>query len=529
MNAMCRPCLCVVVVIGCVAAQAEEKSSPKRSEYDEWVRQHTIEARTQGFLKGPDATEEVQVPIKVVITAVYGEEDPANTRSGFVDTIYISIDGRIRFVNVNSEGTQAWWGSIPKEGQARFDGVLSKLPAGSSHLPPHDRRIAFQVIEGNHPRVRVYDRANAPEEALEILRLARIEPFGPEIEPWMPEFKAEGEVQVHPFTNYHQFILTPNGLLLSASDKGLRLVDPITHKILKDIPVPETITMSPEEIRLSPDGSLAAFAGGSWCHVLEHRTWQLLPRFEGPPGVARYAPRFTADGRFLLLHCSGYDEKTMMRQVTLRAYDTKSGEDKGQLPGLPDGVLDYVEGTSGKHAVILLKKKTLGLRDIAGHRDYAKLAERIETCKVAFSPDESMVAIATERQRDDGNWPFYRVRIWNTATGKLEQELQPTGHHAVEGLQWTPDARFVFAATRASSPDDYTVQIWGSRSGRLRAVMSTMLCMPLGGVSMLPDGRHLAVSGSDAGRIVMRVWDFADALKQIRTFEDSLAAPKAGK
>ena len=49
------------------------------------------------------------------------------------------------------------------------------------------------------------------------------------------------------------------------------------------------------------------------------------------------------------------------------------------------------------------------------------------------------------------------------------------------------------------------------------------------GVVMLPDGRHIAAGGAGEKGYVIRFWDLAAALKQIRAFEDSLAGPKAGK
>ena len=507
---------------------ADAKPSRAAAEYDEWVKRFTIESRTAGFLQEPDATKEVQVPIKLVITVVYGDEGPAITRSQGVDTVYISVDGNVRFVNVNSEGTQVWWGSIPKKDQTRLDQLLSRLPDGDSRLPPRDRRVALQVIEGGRIRVRVHDRANAPDEVLEIFRFTRCYDGSNGmvvIEPWMPEFKLEGKVRLHDFAHCHQLALTPGGILLSVADNSpARLLDAVTHKFSKDIPV--SFRLDPEEIRFSPDGSLAAFSGGCGCHVLDTKTWQVLAQFE-ESGVARSSPRFTADGRFLILHCY-YNGRKASR---LRAYDIQSGESRGISIGLPMGALDYVEARSGKRAVILLKDKTVALWDVARRRDYAKLAEHVESCKVAFSPDESIVAIATERQRDDGNWPFYRIRIWKTDAGKLEHELRPAGYtavrtvEAVEGLQWTPDARFVFAATRWSSPDDYTVHIWGGRSGRLRGTLGTGLCRPLGGVVMLPDGRHVVVSGSDGDGIFVRFWDFGEVLKQVRIFEDSPSKP----
>jgi hypothetical protein len=47
---------------------------------------------------------------------------------------------------------------------------------------------------------------------------------------------------------------------------------------------------------------------------------------------------------------------------------------------------------------------------------------------------------------------------------------------------------------------------------------------------MLRDRSHVAAGGAgDRGSAVIRFWDLAAALKQIRTLDDSLAGPKAGK
>jgi hypothetical protein len=45
------------------------------------------------------------------------------------------------------------------------------------------------------------------------------------------------------------------------------------------------------------------------------------------------------------------------------------------------------------------------------------------------------------------------------------------------------------------------------------------------GSVMLPDGCHLAIGGTAFDTAVIRFWDFASVLKQLRAFEDSLAKP----
>ncbi len=542
MNAMCRSCLCVVVVIGCISfAVAEEKPGPKRSEYDRFIQPYTAKVES-GWFPGPKGGfDRVEVPLKLIVTAIVDDEPRAHAREPDFSRecrfgCQVASDGRVYHFSYEPFASKGGgYPTIPDADRKRLDKLLLKLPDDGARLPPFDRRVVLQVPEGDHSRARVYDRANAPDEVLEILRLTESG-----IGPWVPEFKPESTVRLHDFQHGLHTVLTPAGLLVSvASNTPFIVVDPTAHKLLKEIPVPDTSATpvrwySPDDLKLSPDGSLAAVISFVNCWVFDTRTWQPVRRIAGGiPGKAGYcfsSPRFTADGRSLLLRRYDYDDKI----TTLVAYDTTTWESRGKLAGMPDGVRDYVESRTGKHAVILLKNRELEVRALwnpAGHR-YAKLAERVESYKVAFSPDESMVAIATERQHDEGYWPSYRVRVWKTDTGQLVNELYPSHLatcNAVDGLQWTADAKFVFAATRAVSPDDYAIDVWGAGSGRLRGTLNTGVCMPLGVVVVLPDGRQLAVSGSDSSGLVIRFWDLAAALKQIRAFEDSLAAPKAGK
>jgi hypothetical protein len=488
------------------------------------VKSHTIETRTESFLEVRQAgtTTEVKVPLKLVMTAVYGDEDPSNPWRQATCYIYVSVDHRVRYVTVSSHDIRGGWGSIPKEDQKRLDQLLSKLPDDGSRLPPPDRRVALQIVAPDRTKVRVYDRANAPDAVLDILRLTRSG-----IGPWVPVLKPEGEVQLPRHTYHHQILVTPNGFLLSATDDRLTFLDPISHRTLKETNPVQEGPFIPEELQLSPGRRFAAFAGEGWCRVLDATTWEDLPRFADAGNIGRSCPRFTADGRFLLVRCHDSTNDS----VTLQAYDTTTGQKKGKLFGLPDGTMDYMEASSGKSAVILTKEKRLGLWDISRRREYAKLAEGVQNCMVVFSPDGSAVAVATQSPPNALLGPRgYRIRIWKTDTGTLMHELYPTEAEDVQGLQWTADARFVFAAMRWPSPDDYTVNIWSVQSGRWRGILAASLFRPIGGVVMLPDARHLAVSGFDQKMVVVvRFWDFAAVMKQIRTFEDSLAAPKAGK
>ncbi len=133
---------------------------------------------------------------------------------------------------------------------------------------------------------------------------------------------------------------------------------------------------------------------------------------------------------------------------------------------------------------------------------------------------------------------IYRIRIWNMATGELVHALYPFEQDTCEdvvGLQWTADSQYILAATKtdlASTGDEHSINIWNARSGRHRVNLIDGLS-PAWGVVIVPDGSRVAAGGTvyagGTDTRVIRFWDLAAALKQIRTFEDSLAGRTAGK
>ena len=111
---------------------------------------------------------------------------------------------------------------------------------------------------------------------------------------------------------------------------------------------------------------------------------------------------------------------------------------------------DYFEAPKSKRAVVLLKDRVLALWDAAQHREYAKLDEDVIVRQVAFSPDESMVALATLHKREDKAGTLYRIRVWKMAAGEQVHELHPFEADTCEnvvGLQWTADGHYILAVT----------------------------------------------------------------------------------
>jgi WD40 repeat protein len=437
-------------------------------------------------------------------------------------------------------GSGSWHGPIPDTDRKRLDELLSKLPEDRGRLPPLPRRVLLQVPEGEHSRARVYDLANAPDEVLEILRLSQSG-----IRSWAWQFKPEKDLTVGDATRNGTrnglLALTPNRqLVFAVHERPLTFWDPATRKKLKEIPAPRNMFINPfipTCIRFSPDGSLAVLPSFGGACVVDAKNWKVLQDLH-EPRVGRYGgalsfPQFSADGRFLLFlrhRPDGHGHTDILP----RAYDTKAWKEHDHLSGLPDDALMSIELPSGKRAVVILKGNVVTLWDLKQHRQYAKLDEDVLVRQVAYSPDEAMVATATFSTRPDKSRVVrpVRIRIWDMATGRMVHELRPFEQDWCEnvvGLQWTADGQYILAATKAHFFfTNCDINVWNAKSGRHRGNLSEGVSDPMG-IVMLPDGRHIAVGHVGGDGCIIRFWDFAAALKQIRMFEDSLAEPKTGK
>jgi WD40 repeat protein len=108
------------------------------------------------------------------------------------------------------------------------------------------------------------------------------------------------------------------------------------------------------------------------------------------------------------------------------------------------------------------------------------------------------------------------------SSGKFLRELRPFEQgtcEAVRGPFWSPDGRYLLAATKSDSLfTSEGISVWNAQSGRHRGEFTGCPSHVIG-AALLPRGGQLAAGCSD-GKI--RFWDFPAAMKQIRSFEDSL-------
>ena len=458
-----------------------------------------------------------EMVVKLVIKAVEGDEKKVSKRApigasgAYSYGCEVSTDGRVGCFSRSSGGTkEGGYPRIPDADRQRLDELLARLPGDGSRLPPAGRRVLVQVMESGRIISQVYDRANAPDEVLELLRVSRSQ-----VRTWLPEFQPVTEFPAHEFSYDGAFCLTPDRRLILTSDMHgpIKFWNPETMKLVKEIPAPATPVAA---LTFSPDGALAVVTSWGELHLSDTATWksrlELSEPFVGGKPARLSSPAFTADGRFLLLQ-SG--------TPALCILDTTTWEWQETLPGIPRDALAYLAAPGGRLAIVQSANGAIILWDVDAQREHARLDSGARIHRVAYSPDGSRLAMATVHPGRDNYWTVFRIRIWDLATGGLLRELRPFEQitcEAVEALLWTPDGQYVIGAT---TPHPFfssrSLSVWNARSGRHRGDFAGCPTNVFG-AALLPDGR-LAAGCQDG---LVRVWNFEEGLKGIREFEASL-------
>jgi WD40 repeat protein len=520
----------IIVMVALSYCTVGRGTQPKE-EYDQWIERYVTD-NTVGWFPGASATSKhVRVPVKLVITAIEGDDPQSQARDK--ERSYgcqLAADGRVAHFYHDARGHKGGgYPMISDSDRKQLDQLIAKLPNDGSRLPPPNRRLVLQIPEGDHFRVVVYDRANAPDDVLTILRLSRSG-----IRSWVPEFKPDTTIDVDGGRVDGILALTHDReLLFAVMHDQLRFFDTTTFKELRALPLPASIV--PQNITFSPDGSLAVITGWgvSDCCLVETRTWKLLRDFQEPTvgryGGKLYFPQFTADGQCLLFLCALPDIEGHITTV-LRAYDARSWAKLDKLPWLPEDALTCIESPRAKRAVLLLKGNVLALWNSQQRKVYATLDQGVQIDQVVFSRDGAMVAVVSKQEATSQQ--NYRIRIWKMDSGQFLHELRPFEQDICEkvvGLQWTEDGNYILAATKADSLfTNCDISVWNVSSGRHRGSLSDGPSNAMG-VVLLPNGNRVAAGGTGQTSSVIKFWDFGTAIKQIHSFEKSLACPTNGK
>jgi WD40 repeat protein len=496
------------------------------TEYEEWIRPYRIGPLHMGpgFIRSASADDGSRAIL--VITAVEGDDlkpDEPNLKvpgDGDRITRYgcsVSTEGRVSFFQYSAYGAKGGgYPAIPSEDLHRLKQLLQNLPDDHAQLPPAGRRVVLQVPDGDQVLARAYDRANMPDQVLEILRLSESR-----IKSWALNFDVQRKWNADQFSMIGAFTLTPDGkYFVSATMNGpFRVWDSESYDIVREAPVPlmplkpgwRTTAGPVEDIEFSPDGSLAAVGGFAGdVDLYNARTWEGIRKLsEVVEGQHRLScPRFTPDGRFLLVQS---------REPALRIFDTKTWEPHVPLAEMPSSAVTYFPAQREGSAIYTSAKGTIMLWNQKTRRNVAQLDDNGRILTVCFAPDQSLVAITTAHADSKTKVAsIYRIRIWRTDSGKLVHELRPFEQpaFAVGGLAWWPNGKYLLASVRADSFfTNVGIGVWDVTTGRFRGEFSG--CPnAVYGFALLHDGKRL-VEGCSDGNILL--WDAASAIEQIES------------
>jgi WD40 repeat protein len=389
---------------------------------------------------------------------------------------------------------------------SRLEELLAKLPDDKSKFPPSGRRLILQNYNNGQVVTRVYDRANAPEIVLEILRVSQCAIGSSPL-----EIAPQSQIDAAGSGNGGLFGLLPGGreILFRGDHGSMQLWEPATHEFLGDLSIPDGNSLA-----FSRNGSLIAIGGGNSVCV-DRKTWKVIANLRQEDATNNPAfPQFTPDGRYLLFQTT---------EPSLDIFDTQTWERAKRPPEIPDDAVQYSPASEGDRAVVRLKSGALALWDTAGRRQVARLDGNVLFSHVCFSPDESMVAVATAEKRQYltfGGTP--RIRVWRSDTGTFIHELRPEEQldlEQVEGLCWSPKGKYVLAATHVRGLfTSRNISAFEITTGRHRANFTG--CMnKVTGMALLTDGSQL-IAGCEDGKI--RFWDFSGAVKSITPLEKAL-------
>ncbi|MBI4862539.1 MAG: hypothetical protein HY815_20100, partial [Candidatus Riflebacteria bacterium] len=210
------------------------------------------------------------------------------------------------------------------------------------------------------------------------------------------------------------------------------------------------------------------------------------PRRLGGPGEKLAGVSLSGDGTLLA---------TGMRGRTVRLFDPRTGQPRGDLPGHRSEIWAMQFGPDGRVLATCGRDGEICLWDVPGARLTRRLVNPAGAAlALAFSPDSGRLVSTAS----DG-----RLRVWDLATGGLVRTLgQGLGN--VLSLAWSPDGRWL-----ASGGQDFTVRIWSLDTGEERASLSGHTHW-VWRLAFSADSRILA-SGAEGGTLCL--WDVAQATK----------------
>jgi hypothetical protein len=456
------------LISGAFSQDTPVSNQPQQEfDYQRWVRAYRegrLNPRSHIKIYGDDAPKP---PEPLAVITIIESEDWRRVEP------YASLGGLPRVASqqcriesaeqVGPRNTPTRAASLSREKSERAALILSRLPDDHERLPPPGRRLAVAVTSSG--LVRVYDRANLPDDVMELVRVA-----GCEAAPWIMHFPLSR------WWTLEQF-----------AESGIRLpIEPISPTF-------------------SPDGAVEVLQGLFNLLVVDVKTSNRIAEIHSPVIAGRMYeflnPRFTPDGHHLLV---------LTGEPRIHVYDTATWNEV-ELPQLPPGATQFFPSSDWSRGVAVSAAGEVGLWTSGSSSENARLEDDAELLDASFSPDDSLVATLTQTKSKAGANRRH-FRIWDAGTGKLMGDLLPSDVQG-GGMMWWSQGKYLLARVATS----ISIGIWNAQSGRYRGEFSGCL-IGVDRFTVLPDDEQL-FARCNGDEIVK--WDLASAIDRIEELERS--------
>ena len=412
-----------------------------------------------------------------------------------VNCYYVSVSNVIAYFSASSRGFKG--GGFPKidDINAReLDKILNSLPP-EPKLPPKSRRVLVSVPDGSNWNTQIYDRANMPEDILELSRITKrsVPSIVLSINP-LAEIKAHRR-------NEGRLALSPDGKMLVSGSRNNDLIvwNPITRVKIFSTNVISKFALG--GLLFSPNGKYLVAIGRYKLIVLDTIKWKQVAQLKTYRSRFAGTVKFTHDGKYLVA-------SNPKGVITYRVSDWQTVN----LPDLPEDTTTFFSSDDGKLMVIGIANQSTVLWNSETHTSYANISTNNPPLFAAFSPDNRKVAIFSSYRNKRGSYLF-RIQIYDAQTGQLIHNLSPNEMRHIESfmsLLWSSDSQYVLGAARL-------IYVWNINTGRHRG--NFVGCHGrITGVALTSDNKTL-IAGCRDGKI--RFWDFAKGIKKMKILKNN--------